>query len=62
MTPQQECDQFKAKVAKATKELQEDFNKLSPEAQFYVQREANAFLRMYGCAITAQDLAQRFFG
>ena len=41
---------FMAKLAKATHDINEDYKKLSPEAQHIIEREAKHFLNDYSFA------------
>ena len=59
MNSQQEYEQFMVKFSKAIRDIKDDFHHLSPENQQRISKEANAFLREYGRAITLEDLMRK---
>lgn len=56
MNSQQEYEQFVAKFCKAARDVQEDFNRLSPENKQRVETEVNAFLKQFSHAVTLRDI------
>lgn len=62
MDSQHEYEQFLAKFLKTIRDIKNDFNHLSPENQQRFAKEANAVLKGYGYAITAEDLIRKHFG
>ena len=56
MNSQQEYEQFMTKFWKAARDVQEDFNRLSPENKQRVENEADAFLKQFSHAVTLRDI------
>lgn len=61
MNSQQEYEQFWLKFSKTIRDIEDDFNHLSPENQQRISQEATAILRSYGHTITFEDLMREHF-
>lgn len=62
MNSQQEYEKFLAKLLNTIRDIESNFNNLSPENRQRFTQEANLFLQRYGYAITFEDLMQKYFG
>lgn len=62
MNSQQEYELFMLKIAKAAHDIQDAFDKLSPENKKRFAQRANAFLRGHGVAVTLDELMGKLIG